>query len=64
MSQMIHLGFSVKLVFNFLDLCVRLRDVRSQMHDFEVDPVTRPACVLSVSLKSTYLPFTSIRSFR
>ena len=34
------------------------------IHDFEVEHVVRPACVLSVSLQSTYKPSTSIGSFR
>ena len=38
--------------------------VHSQIHDFEVEHVVRPACGLTVSLQSTYKPFTSIGTFR
>ena len=41
----------------------QVSNIHSQIHDFEVEHVVRPVCVLSVSLQSTYKPFTSIGTF-
>ena len=38
-------------------------ELHSQIHDFEVEHVVRPACVFLVSLLSTFKPITSIGTF-
>ena len=38
--------------------------LHSQIHDFEVEHVVRPACVLPVSLQNAHKPFTSIGTFK